>query len=144
MYRYGFNAQERDDEINGAGNSYTAMFWQFDSRLARIWNFDHQKKNSGNAKTKFRTSDYLFLNAADMGNYHASYTGTHAGVPLLLQKFGTGVFEQLKLENWNSFNPTNYLTGPALFFIPPHHDKQEDYIWNIRGMSDAQKEIHGQ
>jgi photosystem II stability/assembly factor-like uncharacterized protein len=39
-YRYGFQSQERDDEISGAGNSYTAEFWQYDSRLGRRWNTD--------------------------------------------------------------------------------------------------------
>ncbi len=39
-YRYGFNGQEKDDEISGPGNSMTAMFWQYDSRLGRRWNVD--------------------------------------------------------------------------------------------------------
>jgi RHS repeat-associated protein len=39
-YRYGFNGQERDDEVSGAGNSYTAEFWQYDPRIGRRWNID--------------------------------------------------------------------------------------------------------
>jgi hypothetical protein len=39
-FRYGFGSQERDDEIYGKGNSYTAEFWQYDSRLGRRWNID--------------------------------------------------------------------------------------------------------
>jgi len=39
-YRWGFNGQERDDEIYGSGNSYTAEYWQYDSRLGRRWNVD--------------------------------------------------------------------------------------------------------
>lgn len=39
-YLYGFNGQEKDDEVSGAGNSYTAEFWQYDSRLGRRWNID--------------------------------------------------------------------------------------------------------
>lgn len=39
-YRYGMNRQERDDEIYGEGNSFTAEFWQYDSRLGRRWNVD--------------------------------------------------------------------------------------------------------
>jgi len=39
-YRYGFQSQEKDNEISGAGNSYTAEFWQYDSRLGRRWNQD--------------------------------------------------------------------------------------------------------
>jgi hypothetical protein len=39
-YRYGFNGQEKDNEIAGEGNIYTAEFWQYDSRLGRRWNMD--------------------------------------------------------------------------------------------------------
>jgi RHS repeat-associated protein len=39
-YRFGFNGQERDDEVSGAGKSYTAEFWQYDSRLGRRFNRD--------------------------------------------------------------------------------------------------------
>ncbi|MEA1981390.1 MAG: hypothetical protein U9N54_10490, partial [candidate division Zixibacteria bacterium] len=39
-YRFGFNGQEKDDEICGNGNSYTAEFWQYDPRLGRRWNID--------------------------------------------------------------------------------------------------------
>jgi hypothetical protein len=39
-YRYGFNTQEKDDEIAGEGNSYTAEFWQYDGRLGRRFNVD--------------------------------------------------------------------------------------------------------
>ncbi len=36
----GFQGQEGDDEVAGRGNSYTAEYWQYDSRLGRRWNFD--------------------------------------------------------------------------------------------------------
>ena len=39
-YRFGFNTQERDDEIYGQGNSNTAQFWQYDCRISRRWNLD--------------------------------------------------------------------------------------------------------
>jgi hypothetical protein len=39
-YSYGFNGQEKDDEVKGSGNSMTAEFWEYDSRLARRWNGD--------------------------------------------------------------------------------------------------------
>jgi len=39
-YRYGFNNQEKDDEIAGAGNINTAMYWEYDTRLGRRWNLD--------------------------------------------------------------------------------------------------------
>jgi RHS repeat-associated protein len=39
-YRFGFQGQEGDDEVSGEGNSYTAEFWQYDSRLGRRFNVD--------------------------------------------------------------------------------------------------------
>lgn len=36
----GFQGQERDDEIYGNGNAYTAEYWEYDSRLGRRWNVD--------------------------------------------------------------------------------------------------------
>src|SRR5689334_9937964 len=38
--RFGFNGQEKDDEISGAGNHNTATFWEYDTRLGRRWNID--------------------------------------------------------------------------------------------------------
>ncbi len=41
VYNFAFNSQEKDDEIYGStGTSYTAQFWQYDSRLGRRWNLD--------------------------------------------------------------------------------------------------------
>lgn len=39
-FRYGFNGQEKSDEIKGSGNSYTAEFWEYDPRVGRRWNVD--------------------------------------------------------------------------------------------------------
>ena len=39
-YRYGFGGQEKDDEIKGSGNAYTAEFWEYDPRIGRRWNLD--------------------------------------------------------------------------------------------------------
>ena len=40
-YSFAFNGQEKDDEVYGSvGTSYTAQFWQYDSRLGRRWNID--------------------------------------------------------------------------------------------------------
>jgi len=41
-YRYGMNGMERDNEIKGAGNSYTSYFRQYDPRLGR-WMSDEPK-----------------------------------------------------------------------------------------------------
>jgi hypothetical protein len=39
-YRYGFSGQQRDDDVSGGGNTYTAEYWEYDSRLGRRCNID--------------------------------------------------------------------------------------------------------
>ena len=39
-YLYGFNGQEKVNEIAGVGNHTTAQFWEYDTRLGRRWNID--------------------------------------------------------------------------------------------------------
>ncbi|MBT7142941.1 MAG: hypothetical protein HN704_10465 [Bacteroidetes bacterium] len=40
-YLFGFNGQEKDDEISGTtGGHTTAMFWEYDTRIGRRWNVD--------------------------------------------------------------------------------------------------------
>ncbi len=40
LYRYGFNTQEKVDEVKGSGNHYTAEFWEYDPRAVQRWNMD--------------------------------------------------------------------------------------------------------
>src|SRR5690606_10828536 len=39
-YRFGYNTQEKVNEISGIGNHNTAEFWEYDTRLGRRWNID--------------------------------------------------------------------------------------------------------
>jgi hypothetical protein len=39
-YRFGFNTQEKTDEIAGVGNHYTAEFWEYSPRVVHRWNLD--------------------------------------------------------------------------------------------------------
>ena len=40
QYRFGFNGQEKVNEMSGIGNHNTAEFWEYDTRVARRWNVD--------------------------------------------------------------------------------------------------------
>ena len=66
-YRYGFQGQEKDDEISGKGNSYTAEFWQYDSRLGRRWNRDPIIKHHESPYASFANNPIWFKdpNGAD-------------------------------------------------------------------------------
>ena len=39
-YRYGFNGQEKDNEVYGIGNLNTAEYWEYDARIGRRWNLE--------------------------------------------------------------------------------------------------------
>lgn len=45
-YRFGYNTQEKTDEISGAGNHYTAEFWEYNTRVVQRWNLDPKPNTS--------------------------------------------------------------------------------------------------
>ena len=59
--RYGFNGMEKDDEVSGSGNSYTAEFWQYDSRLGRRWNTDPVVKHHESPYATFSGNPIYFI-----------------------------------------------------------------------------------
>jgi len=44
-YRYGFNGQEKTDDIAGVGSHTTAEFWEYDTRTGRRWDIDPVSKS---------------------------------------------------------------------------------------------------
>ncbi len=67
-YRFGFNGMEMDDEVkNTTGSSYTAEFWQYDSRLGRRWNVDPVVKEHESPYASFANNPIWFVdpNGAD-------------------------------------------------------------------------------
>ncbi|MBL7837104.1 MAG: hypothetical protein JNM67_06285 [Bacteroidetes bacterium] len=60
-YRFGFNTQEKDNEVAGKGNSYTAAFWQYDCRLGRRFNLDIDGKIWLSAYSTLANNPILFI-----------------------------------------------------------------------------------
>jgi hypothetical protein len=60
-YRYGFNGQEKVDEISGIGNHNTALFWEYDTRLGRRWNVDPVDQMSISNYACFRNNPVIFV-----------------------------------------------------------------------------------
>jgi RHS repeat-associated protein len=59
-YRYGFNGQEKSDEIAGNGNHNTAEFWEYDTRLGRRWNLDPRSNVSISSYSAFSNNPIAF------------------------------------------------------------------------------------
>ncbi len=58
--RYGMNGQEKVDEIAGAGNHYTAEYWEYDPRTARRWNLDPKPNPSVSQYATFMNNPITF------------------------------------------------------------------------------------
>ena len=93
------------------------------------WKFD--ESNGNGQHTAFDYNGKTFSNAADVGNYHAGYTGTFAGIPFRLQFSGAGAAELLKNGQGSR------LLTPNIWFESPYGDNPLDYKWNRLGMNDA-------
>jgi hypothetical protein len=72
-YTYGMNGMEQDNEVSGKGNSYTAPFWQYDSRLGRRWNVDPVVKHHESPYATFANNPIWFVDpsGADTTKKHA-------------------------------------------------------------------------
>jgi hypothetical protein len=60
-YRFGFNGQEKDNEVYGEGNLNTAEFWQYDTRIGRRWNVDPKLKIWESPYATFSNNPILFV-----------------------------------------------------------------------------------
>lgn len=73
LYRYGFQGQESDDEVNGAGNSYAFEYRMHDPRLGKFLSVDPLSAtypwNSPYAFAENRVIDCLDLEGAEQYHY---------------------------------------------------------------------------
>ncbi|GIV44925.1 MAG: hypothetical protein KatS3mg035_2048 [Bacteroidia bacterium] len=63
-YRYAFNTQERVPELNES--HYTALYWEYDGRLARRWNVDPVMKEHESVYAAFANNPVWFVDV--LGN----------------------------------------------------------------------------
>ena len=78
-YKYGFNGQEKSDEIAGNGNHNTAEFWEYDTRVGRRWNLDPKPNTSISRYAAFENnpianSDLLGDTIKVYGNAEVTHT----------------------------------------------------------------------
>lgn len=72
-YRYGFNGQEKDNEVTGnIGATYTAEFWEYDSRLGRRWNTDPVLKAYQSPYASFSNNPIVRVDPAGDDDYYNS------------------------------------------------------------------------
>ena len=103
-YRYGFNGQEKVDEVSGAGNHNTAMFWEYDTRLGRRWNLDPVVKPWQSSYSCFSNSPIwkLDLNGNDdYYNFAGKFVGSDnqgSGIRLVSSKAAFDAMQKKGIE----------------------------------------------
>ena len=92
--------------------------------------------------TFFQFQDFRFENrfdAADVGNYHAGWTGTHMSILPYIQKVGAGTVEKLKQGFPAMAMPVFF--EPLILNSDTYGDVKADYYWNTKGISDAESRL---
>ena len=94
-YRFGFNGQEKTDEISGEGNHNTAKFWEYDTRLCRRWNIDPIDKPFLSGYSTFNLNPIWYADPLGLdGEKRArNYQKEHGGE---LKDLGKGKFEVVR------------------------------------------------
>ncbi len=86
-YRFGFNGQEKDDEVHGVGNTNTAQFWEYECRLGRRWNVDIKYKHYMSNYSTFGLNPILNIDPNGDDFYKNKITGN-------IEEHPTGWFEK--------------------------------------------------
>jgi len=81
-YSYGMNTQEKDDEIYGVGNSYSAEYWQYDARLGRRWNVDPRPNPSVSVYACFGNNPLIFSDIYGDSTTSAPDGGKYVSTPI--------------------------------------------------------------
>src|SRR5690606_19102772 len=69
-YRYGFQAQEKDDEVKGAGNSVNYTYRMYDPRIGRFFAVDPLEKDYP-WNSPYAFSENMLINAVELEGLEA-------------------------------------------------------------------------
>ena len=110
-YRFGFNTQEKTDEIAGPGNHNTATFWEYDGRLGRRWNIDPKPNPSISSFTCFANNPiWLSDILGDTVNIEGSRREKRQFTRMLNKTTGNKYGIDLQGNLFNTRNNSNILT----------------------------------
>ncbi len=151
-YRYGFNGQEKSDEIDPNGNSTTAEFWQYDARIGRRWNVDPRPDVSISVYSAFSGNPIWFSDP--LGDTTKIYGNAEVTNTTLLQKGGVNesaakatIYKDAQINpvygkdgkslvGYNVYDKTNSSLGHPILQLETQADLasfKENYKWQFAG-----------
>lgn len=96
-YRFGFNTQEKTNEIAGVRNHNTAMFWEYDTRLGRRWNLDPVPQVSFSDYSTLKDNPIMMMDW--LGN--STHTDSKGNVVQIKDNKDLGIYKHDDLSKWN-------------------------------------------
>jgi hypothetical protein len=129
-YRYGFNGQQKEDDIAGEGNHNTALFWEYDTRLGRRWNLDPKPNHAVSLYSVFESNPILNIDLDGDTSRGVSKTSANRALSIMQNSF-VG-------ENTTSVKNLFKLSSDGVTFkqIP-----LTDFVSATKGLSDEQKAL---
>ncbi len=82
-YRYGgVNGQEKVNELKGAGNHYTAEYWEYDPRIVRRWNQDPVIKHHESPYVAFANNPVWFSDPNGLDTFKITVSGVEGNADM--------------------------------------------------------------
>ncbi|WP_208025610.1 polymorphic toxin type 44 domain-containing protein [Niastella caeni] len=106
------------------------------------WKFDAEKSEAAGKEllhTDFKMGKIVFDDAAAVGNYHAGYTGTSAGISKTTQYRWAGLGEAAKLNL--GIGRTLSRLADNFAGTENYGDNMADFYWNTQGMNAASEKM---
>jgi RHS repeat-associated protein len=117
-YRYAFQAQERDDEVKGEGNSINYTYRMHDTRLGRFLSIDPLHA-SYPWNSPYAFSENRLIDAVELEGLEAKIIITDIGAQGAIQKsLDAGDFAEAERWAWAAVNATLKGRGDQATFIP--------------------------
>ncbi|ATL49380.1 hypothetical protein COR50_20580 [Chitinophaga caeni] len=111
-YRFGFQTQEKVNEVAGIGNHYTATFWEYDPRTARRWNLDPKGIVSISDYAAFKDNPIIYTDP--LGDFNTKF-----GAWLYQKTHSTGGTLQKNDGEWfinrNSSDENGVVVRPGVY-----------------------------
>ncbi len=138
-YRFGFNGQEKDDEVSGVGNHLDFLFRGYDPRIGRFWSVDPLFKTyPWNSTYAFAENDvirYIDLEGKEKGTQKGEVTKYGYKLPIDNTRpriFGADLVMNAntpKPEKWQSTetNPIFKFTGSLS--LPKGNSYKDNASW---------------
>ena len=119
---------------------HTGADWDLKNNTETIWGVAWNYDKANATQTTFSCNRFSNANAADVGNYHAGYTGIMAGIGKYILCKGAGLAETVKSfrngKIFDGFLRANSLLTPLNF---RSGNRKRDYNFNTMGMRDAKR-----